>query len=147
MVVADVGSIIFRLSGGLELTCQLDSTDEPSVRQSVSRAFQCLCSKVRSESLVFSIRNSPLLIWPNKGTHIIPDEVKENTPCKDIQHHIQAEENDSGKKSSKKKDRKNATTCVINIDLMMEATGPVQLSAPTLTTENRKQHSVCMIFL
>ncbi|KAG5848317.1 hypothetical protein ANANG_G00097210 [Anguilla anguilla] len=144
MVVADVGSIIFRLRGGLELTCQLDSTDGASVQQAVSGAFKRLCCKVRSESLVLCVRNSPLLIWPNKGVLVIPDEVKESTPCKDIQQHIQAEENDSGKKSSKKKDKKNATTCVINMDLMMEVTEPSCLSATVLTSRSQKQHFVRM---
>ncbi|KAG7458655.1 hypothetical protein MATL_G00222830 [Megalops atlanticus] len=144
MVVVDVGTIIFRVRGGLELTCQLDNADGSHVQQVLSRAFKSLSSRVRSESLVFSVSNSSVFIWPNKAVHIIPEEVTENTPCRDIQQHIQVDENDSGKRSSKKKDKKSPTISVINIDLMMEVTEPAHRSAATLGRVNRKHHFVHM---
>ncbi|KAJ8280908.1 hypothetical protein GJAV_G00060840 [Gymnothorax javanicus] len=136
------GFIIFRLRGDLELTCHLDITDGPTVQQSLSEAFKGLCSKVRSENLVFFVRDSPLLIWPNKSVRIIPDEVKEGTPCKDIQHHIQTGEH--GKKFSKKKEYTTTTTRVINMDLMLEVTEPSQLSNTFFTSRIQRLHFLHM---
>ncbi|XP_066574307.1 ufm1-specific protease 2 [Amia ocellicauda] len=140
MVVTDKGAIIFRVRGGLDLMCQLVSTDESDIKKTIFRAFERLSAKVISEPLVFSVCNSPVYIWPNKCLHVVPADVTEDSPCRDILQHIEVDENSGAKRLSKKKDKKNAAASVVNIDLMMEVTGPVPCVAPVLQRENKRHH-------
>ncbi|XP_030644203.1 ufm1-specific protease 2 [Chanos chanos] len=144
MVLSENASIIFRLRGTLEFSCQLDSSNESNSQNAISEGFQCLRSKVSSERLVISIRNSPVLIWPNGGLRTTPESLTESTPCCDILQHIQLDEEDGGGKKSKKKDKKNTVVSVVNMKMLMEVTRSGQLIAPSLCRVNREHHSACM---
>ncbi|MBN3301743.1 UFSP2 protease, partial [Amia calva] len=76
--------------------------------KTIFRAFERLSAKVTSEPLVFSVCNSPVYIWPNKCLHVVPADVTEDSPCRDILQHIEVDENSGAKRLSKKKDKKNA---------------------------------------
>ncbi|XP_018591453.1 ufm1-specific protease 2 isoform X1 [Scleropages formosus] len=136
--------VMFRVRGGLDFTCQLDRTDESYVKQTLGKAFESVRSAVRSPSLVFGVQNSPVFLWPNRSLQATRQGVTENTTCRELQQHIQINEGDSGKRSSKKKDKKDGTTSIINVDLLTEVTEPVLCSAPMLFRQEGKHHFVKM---
>ncbi|XP_010886860.2 ufm1-specific protease 2 isoform X1 [Esox lucius] len=134
-----IGNILFRLKGSLEFKCQLNTTNEPHIQKVISRTFEDLCSQVKSESLVLSVCNSPVFIWPNKGGRATPECLTPNSPCKDLQQFIQTDDQESMK--SKKKEKTNASAAVvINLNLMTEVTEPADLSATTLMRCSTKHH-------
>ncbi|KAL7841033.1 hypothetical protein SRHO_G00247240 [Serrasalmus rhombeus] len=107
MVLTENGSLIFRLRGVLEFSCLLDSSNETQGQSAICKSFQALRSRVSSESLVFTVCNSSLLLlWPNKGLQSTAEHLTEGTPCRDIQQYREAE--DGGSKKSKRKDKRDA---------------------------------------
>ncbi|XP_040891207.1 ufm1-specific protease 2 [Toxotes jaculatrix] len=132
---------ILRVRGPLELKCQLDSTDVSLMHKVISGTFETLRSQVKSESCIFTVCDSPVIIWPNKGVSAIPGEITPNTLCEEIHQWVQTDEQESfGKKSGKKKNKKSSTVSVINLHLMMELTKPGPLSAPILSRTVKKSH-------
>ncbi|XP_062864727.1 ufm1-specific protease 2 [Trichomycterus rosablanca] len=121
MVVTESNSSIFRLRGVLEFCCQFDSSNETQAPTAISKAFCDLRSRVSSESLVFVVCNSPVLLWPNKAFRSTVETLTEETPCRDVQQHIELEHG-AIKKTSKKRDKKDAGPTVVNLKLMMEVT-------------------------
>lgn len=144
MVMLDNTSLFFRVRGDLELTFQLYSTDDAMIKKTISKAIQDLSAKVISESLVFSVCNSSVYLWPNKKPRIIPAEITEMTPCKDIQLHVQVEANDEAKRSARRKDKRNPATGIVDLNLMFEMTKPAASAAPSIIRENKKHHHVNM---
>lgn len=145
MVVIDSNSsytgTIFRVRGPLQLRCHLASTDASLMHQVVSRTFDNLRSQVKSEYFVLTVCDSPIIIWPNKSVHVTPEEITPNTPCEDIQQWIKTDEQDSvGRRSAKKKSKKNSEVNIINLNLMMEVTKPGPHPAPTLCRTVQKSH-------
>ncbi|KAF3852352.1 hypothetical protein F7725_005707 [Dissostichus mawsoni] len=126
----------------MEFKCQLDSTDALLMQKVISRTFATLHSQVKSESCVLTVCDSSLIIWPNKGVYVTPEEITPNTLCEDIHQWIQTDEQESaGKRSSKKKNKKvQQRYSVINLRLMMEATKTGPLSAPILRRTLQKSH-------
>ncbi|KAF3687717.1 Ufm1-specific protease 2 [Channa argus] len=135
---------ILRVKGPLEFNCQLDSTDALLMHKVISRTFESLRSKVKSESCVLTVCDSPVIIWPNKGFYVTPEEISPSTLCEDLHQWIQSDEQETyGKKSGKKKMKKNSVASVINLHLMMEVTKPGPLSAPILSRTVQKSHFLC----
>ncbi|XP_067105885.1 ufm1-specific protease 2 [Osmerus mordax] len=138
MVVCD--SIILRVKGPLELKCQLDSTKVPHIQSMINKTFEGLCSKVKSDSLVLNVCNSPVFIWPNKDVFAKSENITANTSCMDLLH-FQMDQESTSKKSGKKKGKKNS---IINMNLMTEVTEPVLSSAPVLhrSTKHHFIHTI-----
>ncbi|KAI5630435.1 ufm1-specific protease 2 isoform X1, partial [Silurus asotus] len=133
-------NFIFRLKGVLEFSCNFDSINEAHTRSSVSKAFQVLRSRISSETLVFMVCNSPILLWPNKSFHSTLDSLREDTPCRDVQQHIEVE--DGGRKSSKRRDKKDTGPVVVNLKLLMEVTEAGKSAALSLCRVMKKQRCV-----
>uniref|UniRef100_A0A1A8RP32 Ufm1-specific protease 2 n=1 Tax=Nothobranchius rachovii TaxID=451742 RepID=A0A1A8RP32_9TELE len=131
MVLVESNSVtIVRVKGPLELRCLLDSTDD-LVLMAISRAFQSLRSQVKSQSCVFAVCGSPVIIWPNTGVY---EEITPDTPCEDVLQWIQTDEQEpGGRRSAKKKSKRVISVNVLNLSLMMEVTRPGPLSAPVLS--------------
>uniref|UniRef100_A0AAY4BFN0 Ufm1-specific protease 2 n=1 Tax=Denticeps clupeoides TaxID=299321 RepID=A0AAY4BFN0_9TELE len=145
MVLVDDGAMILRLGGGLEFLCQLDVSDGKILLASlglVSRSFADLRSRVKAESLVFSLTDSALFIWPNKSFQASLDDVDESTACGELLQYVRSEDDDGGGKK-KKKDKKSVP--VVNLRFMMEITEPTEPSAPCLYRENKKHHCIRMV--
>ncbi|XP_029291641.1 ufm1-specific protease 2 [Cottoperca gobio] len=137
---SDTGTIL-RVRGPLDFKCQLDSTDALLMHKVISRTFATLHSQVKSESCVLTVCDSPVIIWPNRGVYVTPEDITPNTLCDDIHQWIQTDEQDSaGKRSAKKKNKKSSVASVINLRLMMEATKTGPLSAPILRRTVQKSH-------
>ncbi|XP_037328916.2 ufm1-specific protease 2 [Pungitius pungitius] len=135
---SDRGTIL-RVRGPLEFKCHLASTDARLMLKVISRTFETLQSQVKSESCVLTVCDSPVIIWPNKGVFITPEEITPNAPCEDILKWIQSDEQDpAGMRSAKKKSKKSSAPSVINLRLMMEATKTGPLSAPILSRTVQK---------
>ncbi|XP_029910765.1 ufm1-specific protease 2 isoform X1 [Myripristis murdjan] len=136
---------ILRVRGPLEFKCQLDSTVGSHIQKVISRTFETLRSRVKSESLVFTVCDSPVVVWPNRGKqetlYASPEEITPNTLCKDLQQWIKTDEQESSsKKNAKSKSKKIPTASVINLHLMMEVTKPGPLPALTLNRTVQKHH-------
>ncbi|KAM7394322.1 hypothetical protein PAMP_021135 [Pampus punctatissimus] len=132
---------ILRLKGPLEFKCQLDNTDALLMQKVISRTFETLRSKVKSESCVLSVCDSPVIIWPNRSVYATPEDITPNTLCEDIHQWIQTDEQESaGKRSAKKKSKKCSAVSVINFRLMMEVTKQGPVSAPILSRTVQKSH-------
>ncbi|KAM4604465.1 ufm1-specific protease 2 [Polymixia lowei] len=129
---------ILRVRGPLDFKCQLDSTDASLMHKVISRTFETLRSQVKSESLAFTVCESHVIIWPNKGVHVTPEEISPDTLCEDIQQWIKTDEQESSSKKSAKKKSKKTTATVVNLCLLMEVTKPGPLSAPTLNRTVKK---------
>ncbi|KAK3507629.1 hypothetical protein QTP70_031677 [Hemibagrus guttatus] len=142
-VLTENSNFIFRLKGVLEFFCQLDSSNEAHGQSSISKAFQVLRSRISSESLVFMVCNSPILLWPNKTFHSTLESVREEMPCRDIQQHIELEDGTS-RKSSKRRDKKDASPIVVNLKLLMEVTESGNSGALSLCRVTNKQQCVIM---
>lgn len=128
---SDIATIL-RVRGPLEFKCQLDSTDAPLMQKVISRTFETLRSKVKSESCVLTVCDSPVIIWPNKSV---------NAACEDIHQWIQTDEQESaGKRSAKKKSKKSSAVNVVNLRLMMEVTNKGPVSAPILSRSVQNSH-------
>ncbi|XP_015201345.1 ufm1-specific protease 2 [Lepisosteus oculatus] len=143
MVVSDpcdVNSIIFRVRGGLDLSCRLDSTEESQVREALARAFERLRAELTSPSLVLGVCNSSVYIWPNSKLRMTPAEVTADTACGDLQQLVQANDSDAAKRPGKKKDKRNSAASVVKVQLLAEATGPARSAAPLLLRAGRKHH-------
>ncbi|KAL6467331.1 hypothetical protein MHYP_G00251350 [Metynnis hypsauchen] len=140
MVLTENSALIFRLRGVLEFSCQLDSSDETQGQSAIRKSFQALRSRVSSESLVFSVCNSAVLLWPNKGLQSTAEHLTEGTPCRDIQQRTEAE--DGGSKKSKRK--RDAGPSVVNLKLLLEVTASGDSRALSLCREAKQQHSVRM---
>ncbi|KAM9857447.1 ufm1-specific protease 2 [Aulostomus maculatus] len=137
----DTGGIL-RVRGLLEFKCLLDSTDAALMHKMISRTFETLRSQVKSESCVFTVIDSPVIIWPNKSC-VTPKEITPNTLCESLQHWIQTDERESaGVRSSKKRNKKISAARVINLRLMMEVTESGPLPAPVLHRTVQKSYFV-----
>ncbi|MCJ8749280.1 hypothetical protein PDJAM_G00174530 [Pangasius djambal] len=143
MVLTDNNNFIFRLKGVLEFSCELDSSNEAHGQSSISKAFQVLRSRISSESLVFMVCNSPILLWPNKAFHSTLESVSEETPCRDVQQHIELEDGPN-RKASKRRDKKDASPIVVNLKLLMEVTESGNAGALSLCRVTKKQRCVMM---
>ncbi|KAK1792519.1 hypothetical protein P4O66_012454, partial [Electrophorus voltai] len=141
MLLTDDSTVIFRVRGMLDFSCQLDISNEKQGQSAITRCFEGLRSKISSESLVFLVCNSPVLLWPNKGLQSTVEHLTEETPCRDIHQYITVEDGGS-KKASKKKERKDAS--VVNLKLLMEVTEAGDGSAPSLCVLTRRQHCARM---
>uniref|UniRef100_A0A8C4ZEV5 Ufm1-specific protease 2 n=1 Tax=Gadus morhua TaxID=8049 RepID=A0A8C4ZEV5_GADMO len=80
--------IIWRVKGQLELRCYPESTD--AIKKSISQTFETLRSQMKSESLVFTVCDSSVVIWPNKDVYSPHGEVSSNTLCEELQRWINA---------------------------------------------------------
>uniref|UniRef100_A0A8C5BAG3 Ufm1-specific protease 2 n=1 Tax=Gadus morhua TaxID=8049 RepID=A0A8C5BAG3_GADMO len=78
--------IIWRVKGQLELRCYPESTD--AIKKSISQTFETLRSQMKSESLVFTVCDSSVVIWPNKDVYSPHGEVSSNTLCEELQRWI-----------------------------------------------------------
>ncbi|XP_007232859.3 ufm1-specific protease 2 [Astyanax mexicanus] len=143
MVHTENNSLIFRLRGVLEFSCQLDSSNETQGQSAISKSFQTLRTRVSSESLVFSVCSSPVLLWPNKSFHSTVENLTEGAPYRDIQQYIEVEDGGS-KKSSKKRDKKDTGPSVVNLKLLLEVTESGDSASLTLCTVTKPQHSLKM---
>ncbi|XP_066517555.1 ufm1-specific protease 2 [Hoplias malabaricus] len=143
MVLTDNHSIIFRLKGVLEFSCQLHTSNESLIEDTISKCFRTLHSRVSSEGLVFSICNSAVLLWPNKGLQTTAENLTSTTACRDVLQHLDMEDGGS-KKSSKKKDRKNAGPPVVNMKLLTEVTESEDIGALSLCKVTQQLHNVQM---
>lgn len=107
----------------------------------ISRTFETLRRKVRSDSLVLTVPGSPVIIWPNvKDVSATPEELTPTSTCEDLQRCMKADEEITGKKSTKKKGKKMLAENVINFHLMMELSNPGLPSVPTLTRTIQNGH-------
>lgn len=140
MVHSEDCNIIFRVRGILEFACQLDDSNE--AQSTISKSFQGLRSKVSSNKLVFSVTNSPVLIWPNNSFQSSVESLTEASACGDILKYIESD-NSGNKKASKKKDKFTGPT-VVNMKLLFEVTEPAGNEAPSLYRVIRQQHCVRM---
>lgn len=143
MVITENTSFVFRLRGVLELCCFFDNTNGPQTHSSISEAFRVLHSRVSSDSLVLKFCNSSILLWPNKDFRSTVENLKKETPCQNLQQHISLEDGVS-KKSSKKRERKEADPTVVNMNLLMEVTESQNSGAPTLSRVIKQQQCVTM---
>ncbi|XP_072526084.1 ufm1-specific protease 2 [Salminus brasiliensis] len=143
MVHTEDSSLVFRLRGVLDLSCHLDSSNEKQGQAAISRSFQTLRSRVSSESLAFSLCNSPVLLWPNKGFRSTAENLAEGAPCRDLHQYIEAEDGGS-RKTSKKKEKKDAGPTVVNLKLLLEVTESGDSGAPSLSTVTKAQHCARM---
>ncbi|XP_016415557.1 ufm1-specific protease 2-like [Sinocyclocheilus rhinocerous] len=143
MVYSEECDFIFRLKGILEFACQLDNSNGAQSQSTISKSFQDLRSKVSSKNIVFTVCNSPVLIWPNAGFQSSVESLTEASACGDI---LQCIESDDGgrKKSSKKKDKKKSGPTVVNMKLLFEVTEPAGDEAPSLIRVSTQQHCVKM---
>lgn len=55
----------------------------------ISATFERLHFQVKSESFGFMVSGSPVIIWPNKDFRAIPEQITDQTVCKDIHQWIQ----------------------------------------------------------
>ncbi|KAM9314279.1 ufm1-specific protease 2 [Pholidichthys leucotaenia] len=132
MGVADP-AVTLRVKGPLGFRCLLDSTDVLLMQKVISRTFEGLRSQVKSESCVLSVCDSPVFIWPHKDVYATPEEITPDTPCEELHHWTQTDEQDGGgRRTAKKKNKKSLSASVINLWLMMEVTKPGPLPAPIL---------------
>eukprot|EP00066_Takifugu_rubripes_P010507 XP_003978397.1 PREDICTED: ufm1-specific protease 2 [Takifugu rubripes] len=130
-----------RVRGSLELKCLLESTDARLITETISATFEKLHSQVNTESCVFVVTGSPIIIWPNKDFQTIPEEITPQTLCKDIHQWIQKDDQDSaGRRSSKKKIKRKTEASVINLQLMRDLTTPAPAVAPVLSVKTKKSH-------
>ncbi|XP_068178240.1 ufm1-specific protease 2 [Antennarius striatus] len=132
---------IVRIRGPLEFKCLLDSRDALQMQKEISRTFEKLHSQVKSESCIFTVCNSPVIIWPNRDVCATPEEITPNTSCEELQQWIPTNEQESvGKRAVKRKSKKSPATSVLNLSLMMEVTRPGPLPAPVLSRNVHKSH-------
>ncbi|KAJ0050994.1 hypothetical protein NL108_012156, partial [Boleophthalmus pectinirostris] len=118
-------SIILRVKGPLEFKCLFDKTDGKYMGKVISKTFEALCCAIKSDSCVFTLCDGPVIIWPNKDVHISQDGITPDSLCEELSQWTQTSEQENvGKKSTKKKTRKCSSDTVLNLRLMMEATGP-----------------------
>ncbi|XP_063074666.1 ufm1-specific protease 2 [Engraulis encrasicolus] len=136
-------TVILRVRGSLAFSCWLESSNGSQSQKSVSTSFSDLRAKVRDESFVFNLCNSPVFIWPNKNCHASVSSITESTRCGDLQKHVEMEDGDGGGKK-KRKDRKTVST-VVNLASMTEVTvsDEENLTAPRLS-QKKKEHSLDM---
>lgn len=59
------------------------------MRKEIAATFERLHSQAKSKSCVFMVTGSPVIIWPNKDFHAIPEQITAQTVCKDIHQWIQ----------------------------------------------------------
>uniref|UniRef100_A0A8C7YH98 Ufm1-specific protease 2 n=1 Tax=Oryzias sinensis TaxID=183150 RepID=A0A8C7YH98_9TELE len=141
MVVADPNTLtMFRVKGSLELRCQLDSTEASHIQKVLSRAFESLRTQMKSESCVFTVCDTPVIIWPNKGVF---EDISPDSKCDDVLQRIQA----TKKKSKKDLSAVCPLPCVTsvfnhfsNLYLLVEVTKPGPLSAPVISKTVQKSH-------
>ncbi|GAA6070306.1 ufm1-specific protease 2, partial [Tachysurus ichikawai] len=143
LYVLTENNFIFRLKGVLELFCQLDSCNGAHEQSSVSKAFKDLNTRISSESLVFMVCNSPILLWPNKACHSALESVREGTPCRDVQQHVELQDG-LNRKSSKRRDKKDASPIVVNLKLLIEISESGNSGALSLCRVANKQQCVTM---
>lgn len=143
MVYSEECNIIFRVKGILEFACQLDNPNGAQSGNTISKSFQNLRSKVSSKNIVFTVCNSPILIWPNMGFQSSVEGLTQASACGDILQYIESDDG-GNKKSSKKKDKKKSGPTVVNLKLLFEVTDPAGNEAPSLMRMSAQQHSVKM---
>ncbi|XP_017275604.1 ufm1-specific protease 2 [Kryptolebias marmoratus] len=131
-------AIILRVKGPLEFRCVLDSTDAAHMQKIISRTFESLRSQVKSDSCVLAACDSPVIIWPNKDVY---EEMTPDASCEDVFQRTQTDEQEtSGRRSAKNKNKKGLAASVLNFSLMMEVTRPGPLLAPVLSKTVQKSH-------
>lgn len=143
MVYSEECNIIFRVKGILEFACQLDNPNGAQSHSTISKSFQNLQTKVSSKNIVFTVCNSPVLIWPNMGFQSSVESLTEASPCGDILQYIESDDG-GNKKSSKKKDKKRSGPTVVNMKLLFEVTNPTGNEAPSLMRMSAQQRNVNM---
>ncbi|XP_016097303.1 ufm1-specific protease 2 [Sinocyclocheilus grahami] len=143
MVYSEECDFIFRLKGILEFACQLDNPNGAQSQSTISKSFQHLRSKVSSKNIVFTVCNSPVLIWPNTGFQSSVESLTEASACGDILQCIESDDGGS-KKSSKKKDKKKSGPTAVNMELLFEVTEPAGDEALSLIPVSTQQHCVKM---
>lgn len=140
-------SIILRVKGPLEFQCLLEKTDGHHIQNAISKTFEALCSDVKSESCVFTLCDGPVVIWPNKNVCISPEDITPNSPCEDLSlWALPSEQENTGKRTTKKKSRKSSGGTVINLKLMMEATRDAGLHSPSLPVFTRAVQTSHFVF-
>lgn len=140
MVVGESQSLL-RVRGPLKFRCLLDSKDVSLLQKEISTTFQKLHSQLKSEACALMVCDSPIIIWPNRGFHATPGEITPTMLCDDIHQWIlSVEEENTGMRSAKKKNKKGSATTVIDIRLMTEVTQPGPLPAPILCKKSQKAH-------
>ncbi|CAH2300369.1 ufm1-specific protease 2 isoform X1 [Pelobates cultripes] len=144
MVGIEASSILFRTRGGLNLSFPLTAADETSAKKALVGALNDLSAKLLSDSLVLHICNSSLYIWPNAGTSSSSSEWTDESQCKDILNFITIDDEDSRRKSSKKKERKLPQDMqhIVNINIMFETSTSSKPSAPVIKQEIKSHHLV-----
>ncbi|XP_053712999.1 ufm1-specific protease 2 [Synchiropus splendidus] len=128
---------ILRVRGPLEFKCLLDSTDV------IPRTFGRLRSEVKSQFCVFTLQNSPVVIWPNRGCAVTPKDLTPNNLLVDLLQWTQSGENEVDKRAARKKNKKTATVRVIDLQLMMEMTRSGPSPTPVISKDVRKSHFLC----
>lgn len=58
-------------------------------QSTISKSFQGLRSKVSSKNIVFTVCNSPILIWPNTGFRSSVESLTEASTCGDILQYME----------------------------------------------------------
>ncbi|KAF5897415.1 ufm1-specific protease 2, partial [Clarias magur] len=143
-VLTENENFIFRLKGVLEFFCQINSTNGTVGQSSISKAFQVLRSRVSSEGLVFMVCNSAVLLWPNKASRSTVEGVSAESPCRDLQQHVERADTGPNRKSSKRRDKRDVSPTVVNLKLMMDVTESGNGAAPSLYSMTKKQLCVTM---
>ncbi|NXU55570.1 UFSP2 protease, partial [Turnix velox] len=136
-------NILFRIRGGLDLAFQLATTNEASTKKALGYVFSDLANKLSSDVLVLRIRHSSVYVWPNSGVNTIP-ELTDDDPCKEIRRYIQFDQDDETKRKLGKKKDKKLQDAIINVDLMLEMTSPLEALAPVIEKENKEHHYINM---
>ncbi|XP_053315173.1 ufm1-specific protease 2 [Spea bombifrons] len=145
MVGVDGPDILFRTRGGLDLCFPLTANDEKSTKKALLEALADVSAKLLSDSLVFSVCNSSLYIWPNTGASSSPIELTDDSPCNNILSFIQIDDEDAKRKSSKKKEKRiQDTQHIVNISLLFEMTTISRACAPVITQDVKSHHVVRM---
>ncbi|KAM3938211.1 ufm1-specific protease 2 isoform 1-T1 [Leptodactylus fuscus] len=143
MGITEAPEVIFRIRGGLSLSFTLDRADESSCKKALVKELDHLSSKLLSESLVFHVSRSTLYIWPNTGVSTSPNDLTEDSPCRDILGFIQSDDDDSRRRSSKKKEKKlQETQQVVNLSPMFDLSTSSKAVAPTINYNTQSHHLV-----
>ncbi|XP_006011936.1 ufm1-specific protease 2 isoform X2 [Latimeria chalumnae] len=114
-------------------------------KKALRSAMNNLLTKVTSESLVFSVRHSPVYIWPNSTVPAVASNLTDDSPCRAIHQFIEYEpEKETKRFFSKKKEKKGQTSEIINVDLMFEMTRSTPVLVPVIQRDDTKHHYLSM---
>ncbi|XP_075052990.1 ufm1-specific protease 2 [Mixophyes fleayi] len=144
MVVSEASEIIFRTRGGLALSFSLPTADETSSKKALVKALSDLGAKLLSEALVFSVGHNSLYIWPNTGLSSSPTDLTDDSPCKDVLNFVQADDDNTTRKNTKKKEKKLQVQPVVNLTIMSEMSTSSKAVSPTMTFTTQSHHRVSL---